>query len=65
MAIIEKMYLMHDIDAFSDMKIVALCDEFGVEAYAIYWIILEHMFPEDTLSLPYNEVTSRRLLTEQ
>ena len=61
MAIIEKMYLMHDIDAFSDMKIVALCDEFGVEAYAIYWIILEHMFPEDTLSLPYNEVTFQAL----
>lgn len=61
MAIIDSMFLIHDIDAFSDIKIVALCDEFGIEAYALYWVILEQMFPEDTLSLPYSEMTFRAL----
>jgi DnaD/phage-associated family protein len=61
MAIGDSYYITHDIDAFDDIKIIALCDEFGLEAYAIYWLILEKMFPEESISLPYNDMTFRAL----
>lgn len=61
MAIGDSYYITHDIDAFDDIKIIALCDEFGLEAYALYWLILEKMFPEESISLPYNDMTFRAL----
>lgn len=57
MAIVESFYLLHDIDAFNDIKITALCSEFGLEAYALFWVLLERMFPEEGLSLPYSDLT--------
>lgn len=61
MAVGDSYYISHDIDAFDDIKIIALCDEFGLEAYALYWIILEKMFPEESISLPYSDMTFRAL----
>ncbi len=61
MAIGDSYYITHDIDAFDDIKIIALCDEFGLEAYALYWLILEKMFPEESISLPYSDMTFRAL----
>ena len=57
MAIGESYYLTHDIDALNDIKISALCHEFGFEAYGLFWVCLEHMFPEECLSLPYDDMT--------
>lgn len=57
MAVGDSYFLTHDIDAFSDIKISALCSEFGFEAYGLFWVCLEHMFPEECLSLPYSDMT--------
>ena len=57
MAIGESYYLTHDIDALNDIKVSALCHEFGFEAYGLFWVCLEHMFPEECLSLPYDDMT--------
>ncbi len=57
MAVGDSYYLVHDIDALSDLKISALVNEFGFEAYGLFWVLLERMFPEDELSLPYGDMT--------
>lgn len=50
-------YLKHDVDAFYDLKIRALVKVHGLEAYALYWVILERMFAEKGHVLPYSQVT--------
>ena len=57
MAVGDSYFFSHDIDALSDIKISALCSEFGFEAYGLFWVCLEHMFPEECLSLPYSDMT--------
>lgn len=36
-------YFTHDSDATEDPKIMVMMSEWGLEAYGIYWIIIEHL----------------------
>lgn len=50
-------YLKHDIDAFSDPKVIKLRMLHGFEAYGIYWRILEMLFSEPEYAMKYKGTT--------
>lgn len=45
-------YFSHDCDAKDDPKIVMLIEELGLEAYGIYWIVIETLRQQPTYSYP-------------
>ncbi|MGI6602742.1 MAG: DUF4373 domain-containing protein [Saccharofermentanales bacterium] len=55
MSIFESYYLIHDVDAFTDHKIIKLRMKFGLEGYGLYWAILEMLFCADGYILPCDE----------
>jgi len=48
-------YIPHDFNARNDLKIIKLRAKFGLEGYAIFWILLEHMAERSTVDLPLIE----------
>ena len=45
-------YFSHDVTASSDPKIVAMISEYGMIAYAWWWIILEKLASYEDYKLP-------------
>ena len=50
-------YFSHDVDAFNDPKIVAMISEYGVIAYAWWWIIIEKLASYEDYKLPLKKYT--------
>ena len=50
-------YFSHDVDAFNDPKIVAMVSEYGVIAYAWWWIIIEKLASYEDYKLPLKKYT--------
>jgi len=50
-------YFSHDCNARNDLKCAALIDDHGIEAYGIYWVLLEMMREQDGYTLPWNYMT--------
>lgn len=50
-------YFSHDVTASSDPKIVAMISEYGMIAYAWWWIILEKLASYEDYKLPLKRYT--------
>lgn len=57
-------YFSHDQNAFQDLKIKVLVDEFGLEAYALYWIFIERMRAEKGYFLSCDKITLRGIKSD-
>lgn len=50
-------YFSHDVNASSDPKIVAMISEYGMIAYAWWWIIIEKLASSEDYKLPLKKYT--------
>lgn len=48
----EAYYFSHDTNARNDPKILALRDNWGVEGYGIYWVLIEMLRESNDYKLP-------------
>jgi hypothetical protein len=46
-------YFSHDSNARNDLKIAALIEDHEIEAYGIYWVIIEMLREQDEYKLPW------------
>lgn len=46
-------WFTHDVDALEDPKIMLLVHQFGLEAYALYWMLLERLCKQPEYKLPF------------
>jgi DnaD/phage-associated family protein len=55
----KQQYFSHDVNAFSDPKIVIMIDDWGVVSYAYWWTLVEDLASEENNTLPLNNITFR------
>lgn len=55
----KQQYFSHDVNAFSDPKIVIMIEDWGVVSYAYWWMLVEDLASEENNTLPINNITFR------
>ncbi|MBV5346985.1 DUF4373 domain-containing protein [bacterium] len=50
-------YFSHDSNARNDLKLASLIEDHEIEAYGIYWVIVEMMREQDEFRLPWGHMT--------
>lgn len=55
----KQQYFSHDVNAFSDPKIVIMIEDWGVVSYAYWWTLVEDLASEENNTLPINNITFR------